>query len=192
MPQFNLQKTMLGATAFFIEKGVTVDTDPAVEVAVDAKPTNDPVTNWRTLGCVVDMTPYRQTEEDTPIKCFNGQRYTQERTTVVLEDGYDLTLRDHAEPIYRLLLGLDAEVVNTTPVVPFQKNIREIEGWLKLQARNVNADGDVWVMDLWCKMELIELPTYNDKTVLPKLRFTSLGSGLDVVQLTNVANVPDA
>lgn len=189
MSQFNLQKTMIGATAFFIENGLVID---SVTVSKNAKPDVDPTANWRTLGCVNQLTPYQQTEEDTPIKCFNGTRYIQERETIVLEDGWDIVLRDHSEPIYRLLLGLAAEIQDGTPVIPYANNVRKIEGWLKLQGRNVNANGDVWVMDLYCKMELPELPTYNDKTVLPTVRFTSLGSDYDVVELTNVQNVPDA
>lgn len=187
MSQFNLQKTMIGALAFFIEGGKTVD---GVNVSKSAKPDVDPTTNWQKIGCVSELTPYRQTEQDTPVSCFDGIRYRTENTTITVEDGWDIRFREFSEPVYRLLLGLSAEIQDDTPVIPFQQNIREIEGWLKLQGRNVNNNGDVWVKDLWCKMELIEVPTFNNRTVLPQLRFTSLGSDYDVVQLTNVENLP--
>ena len=186
MPQYNLQKTMLGSTLYFIESGVTVDT---VTVSKTAKPDISPTSNWRTLGCVNDLTPYRVTEEDTPFKCFEGARYRQETTSVVLEDGWEFTLKNHAEPIYRLMLGLAAEVADDTPVIPYAKNVREIYGWLKFQATNVNQAQDIWTMDLWGKLEMIELPTYNDKSVFPRLRFTQNDSALNVVELDNVANV---
>ena len=38
MPQFNLQKTMLGSTLFFIEEGLTID---SVTVSKTAKPDVD-------------------------------------------------------------------------------------------------------------------------------------------------------
>ena len=186
MPQFNLQKTMLGSTLFFIESGVTVD---GVTVSSTAKPDIDPATNWRTLGCVNDLTPYRVTEEDTPFKCFDGTRFRQESTTVTLEDGWEFTLKNHCEPIYRLMLGLAAEVSDDTPVVPYAENLRQIYGWLKFQARNVNTQGDIWVMDLWGKLEMIELPTYNDKSVFPRMRFKVESSVENVVELTNVENL---
>lgn len=185
MPQFNLQKTMLGSKLYFIENGVTVDT---VTVSKDAKPDTDPTTNWRSLGCANDLTPYRVTEEDTPFKCFDGKRFRQRSTTVVLEDGWEFSLESHCEPIYRLMLGLSAEVADDTPVIPFAESIREIMGWLKFQARNVNANGDIWTMDLYGRLEMIELPTYNDKSVYPRMRFTTEESDLNVVELTNVAN----
>ncbi|MGD1979770.1 MAG: hypothetical protein PVJ98_10275 [Akkermansiaceae bacterium] len=189
MPQFNLQKTMLGSLLFFVEQGLSID---GVSVSKSAKPDVDPTTNWRSLGCANDLTPYRVTEDDTPFKCFDGNRFRQDTTTVVLEDGWEFSLESHCEPIYRLMLGLSAEVVDDTPVIPYAENIREIYGWLKFQARNVNKKGDVWVMDLWGKLEMIELPTYNDKSVFPRMRFTSETSGLNVIELTNVANLPDS
>jgi hypothetical protein len=189
MPQYNLHKLMMGSTLFFIEQGVTVD---SVTVSKLAKPDVDPATNWRTLGCVNDLTPYRVTEEDTPFKCFDGTRFRQETTTVVLEDGWEFTLKNHCEPIYRLMLGLTAEVQDDTPVVPYEQNVREIYGWLKFQARNVNANGDIWVKDIWGKLEMIEVPTFTDKSVYPRLRFKVETSDLNVVELTNVENLPDA
>lgn len=187
MSQFNLQKTMIGALAFFVESGKVID---GVAVSKAAKPDVDPTTNWQKIGCVSSLTPYAQTAQDTPISCFDGTRYRTQNTTIVEEDGWDIILREWSEPIYRLLLGLAAEIQDDTPVIPYQKNIREIEGWLKLQGRNVNTNGDVWVKDLWCKMELIERPTFANRTVLPQLRFTSLGSEYDVVEMTNVENLP--
>lgn len=186
MPQYNLQKTMLGSTLYFIESGVTVD---SVTVSKTAKPTFDPTSNWRTLGCVNDLTPYRVTEEDTPFKCFESGRYRQETTSVVLEDGWEFTLKNHAEPIYRLMLGLAAEVTNDASVIPYAKNVREIYGWLKFQATNVNKAEEIWTMDLWGKLEMIELPTYNDKSVFPRLRFTQNDSAFNVIELDNVQNV---
>lgn len=189
MPQFNLQKTMLGSTLFFVESGLLID---GVTVSKVAKPDIDPTSNWRELGCANDLTPYRVTEDDTPFKCFDGKRFRQESTTVVLEDGWEFTLKNHCEPIYRLMLGLSAEITDDTPVVPYAENIREIYGWLKFQARNIIQQGDIWVMDLWGKLEMIEVPTYNDKSVFPRLRFKNESSGENVVKLTNVENLPDA
>lgn len=189
MPQFNHQKLMLGSTLFFIEQGVTVD---GITVSSTAKPDIDPATNWRTFGCVNDLTPYRVTEEDTPFKCFDGTRFRQESTTVVLEDGWEFTLKNHVEPIYRLMLGLGAEVADDTPVVPYSQSIRQIFGWLKFQARNVNRQGDIWVMDLWGKLEMLELPTYNDKSAFPRMRFKVEDSPETVAEFTNVANIADA
>ena len=87
------------------------------------------------------------------------------------------------------MLGLAAEVADDAPVIPYAKNVREIYGWLKFQATNVNQAQDIWTMDLWGKLEMIELPTYNDKSVFPRLRFTQNDSALNVVELDNVANV---
>lgn len=185
MPSYNLQKTMLGSELYFIESGLTVD---SVTVSATAKPDISPANNWYPLGCANDLTPYRVTEEDTPFKCFEGGRYRQETSTVVLEDGWEFTLKNHAEPIYRLMLGLDARVTDETPVIPYAENIREIFGWLKFQATNVNKSQDIWTMDLWGKLEMIELPTYNDKSVYPRLRFTQHDSDLNVVELDNVQN----
>jgi hypothetical protein len=188
MAQYNLQKTMLGSTLYFIESGLTVE---GAVVGPTIKPDITPTTNWRTLGCVNELTPYQVTEEDTPFTCFEGTRYRQESSTVVLQDGWEFTLKNHCEPIYRLMLGLDAEFsTNAATVIPYKKNIRQIYGYLKFQAKNVNKDQQIWTMDLWGKLEMIEMPTYNDKSVFPRLRFINEDSAQNAIKLENIANTP--
>ena len=187
--EFNLQKMLLGATCFFVEEGVDIEGGGTL-VSKLAIPDDDPGTDWQNFGCVNDLTPFQTTEDDTPMKCFDGNRYRTVTKTIVTADGWEFTINDHVELVWRLMLGLDDEIADDTPVPVYANNIREINGYLKFQARNVNTRGDVFVMDIWGRLTLAELPTYADKTVLPKLRFEVMESDNNVIELQSVADLP--
>lgn len=185
---FNLQETLLGSTLFFVEEGVAIEGGETL-VSKSALPDDTPGTDWQTFGCANNLTPFRTTETDTPRICFDGNRYRTTVREIVTADGWEFEITDHVEPVWRLMLGLSAPIANDTPVEVFANNVREINGYLKFQARNVHSQGDVFVMDVWGKLTLAELPTYADKTVHPKLRFESMDSVNNIVELYNVADL---
>ena len=186
MSQYNLQKTLLGCRLFFVEEGKVID---GVTVSKTAVPDVDPEDNWASLGCADRLQPYRKTEQDNSFKCFNGTRYEETTTEIVTEDGWDFTLEAHSEPLYRMMLGLVDEIQDGVPVRAYQNNIREVRGYLKFQARNVNANADVIVMNIWGKLTMVELPEYSDKSVYPRLRFTVESSDNNIVDPSNIENI---
>lgn len=187
--EFNLQEVLMGATLFFVEEGTLIE-GGATPVSKLALPDDTPGTDWQTFGCTNDLTPFQTTETDTPRKCFDGNRFRTTIKTIVTNEGWEFTINDHIEPVWRMMLGLSAPIADDTPVPVYATAIREINGYLKFQARNVHSQGDVFVMDIWGKLTLAELPTYADKTVLPKLRFEVMDSPNNIVELTNVEDLP--
>lgn len=188
--EFNLQEVLLGATLFFIEEGLVIGAGPTT-VSKLAIPAGANADDFQALGCANDLTPWQETQADTPRRCFDGNRFRTTTKQIVNAEGWEFTINDHIEPVWRLMLGLSAEITDETPVPVYAEAVREINGYLKFQARNVHTKGDLFVMDIWGKLTLAELPTYADTTVQPKLRFEVLDSDNNVTTLYNAEDIPN-
>ena len=184
MNNLNVQKMLMGAHLFWVEEGTVVD---GLTVSSLVIPDVDPEENWQSMGCANDLTPFAETENDEPEICFDGNRYNVDTDVLVTSDAWIATLNSHNEFFFRMLTGIDNPIQDGIPMRVYETSDRSVYGFLKYQTRNVHSKGDVWVMNLWVKVTINQLPTYGRTTVKPQLRFTVKSSPHNIAEFTNVA-----
>lgn len=182
---YNLEKALVGAFVGFAEEGKTID---AITVAIDAQPDTDPDTNYSSLGCVqqVNFDSDVETDEDY---CPNesGLGYTKEVENNIVADYMDFSLKSHSEPVYRLLFGSAAEIVDGTPFIPFESSKREIKGWISITSKS--GGQTKFEMLIWGKLTLQEYPGWSKDATKPVLRFQKLDSPLNTATPTNITTI---
>ena len=131
--QYYLQKRIIGGFADFIPHGETVD---ALTTSPTVIPDDDPITNWTdyNLGCVQEVQFDSETEDEEDYCPAETGGYSKSITRTTVRDTMTLTLKDHSEPIFRLLFGLNQKLTGLTGQQPFENlGDREITGWLRLR-----------------------------------------------------------
>ena len=131
--QYYLQKRIIGGFADFIPHGETVD---ALTTSPTVIPDDDPIENWTdyNLGCVQDVQFDSETEDEEDYCPAETGGYSKTITRTTVRDTMTLTLKDHSEPIFRLLFGLNQKLTGATGQQPFENlGDREITGWLRLR-----------------------------------------------------------
>lgn len=178
-----VERLLLGAFAYFLESGTTVDgTIVAAETVVSpaaGKPDATPTTNWTALGDV-EMAKFSTVEaEEKYLVPSSAGGYDERVEKRVIADLLDLKLHQGNEFTARLMAGT-GELTLGTAVAAHSVRDRYVEGWLRVQARK-QSGSDLFLLDWWCQMRLKEIPEISDKVQRPVLEFRRLYSTLNSV-----------
>lgn len=165
-----LTEILLGAFAYFIESGTTVD---GAAVSRTVKPDTDPATNWTnySLGDVLNFKFGDEKIDLSYMKPLASGGYGKVNKSMTVQDHVILKTRQMGELVHRLQMGLSAAIVTGTAQTPGLSLDRKVEGWLRIQGRQLGGT-DRFVMDWWCEVRLEESGEFNDKVMEPVLRFT--------------------
>lgn len=177
-----LEKSIIGNFVSFAESGLTID---AVVVSVAAFPDDDPTTNWESLGCITETDFETEKETDTEYCPSPNGGYDKIEEEQTVRDVIKMKCRDTSEPFWRMLLGLNAKIVDVTAQVPFANKLRYIEGWLKVQG--VGLDGsDRVAMKVWGRLKIDENPKWSKDPTKPGYMFEVLYSAIATVEPDNI------
>lgn len=100
---------------------------------------------------------------------------------VTVRDTITFPVREHSEHVYRLLFGIDGRVPagGNTAVTPFNKQVREIQGFLQLQGRNAKDGVNRTVFDVFVRLKLSAYPGWTPKTTVPEFTAEVIASDLN-------------
>jgi hypothetical protein len=177
---YNLQKLILGAFASFVEDGTSVG-DPPNTVGADFFPSADDYSEaWNSLGCVSQSSLEPKVETDIVSCPSPAGGYIEEETENVVADVIKLSLRDHSEPIFRMIWGLTAPVEDGTPVAPFANKDRFVKGWLNFTLRGQDGQDRI-VAALYGKLRMDANPTWSKDPTKPAVKFQVLYSPIAAI-----------
>jgi hypothetical protein len=185
-----LEEILLGGFAYFVEAGTTVD---GQVVGPTIKPDVDPTSNW-TNGSLGDVLNFEFDNEKIDSPYLQAQPtggHAKINRSFVVQDWVLLQTRQMSEIVWRLKHGLAAKIVEGTAQTPGAKLDRKIEGWLRLQGRALNGY-DRFLLDWWCEVRLESKNKFDEKVVMPVLRFTQIRSVNGVPVAGNSDNFPAA
>jgi len=171
------ERLLLGAFAFFIEAGTTVD---GQTVSASIKPDATPLSNWPNLGAIENSKFEREEDEEEFLEPRVQGGYDKPKIPQVVNDYLILTTNHTSEFFHRLQMGLASPIVPGTAQAPHVETDRKITGWLKIQFRK-KGGSDSFVFDWFCEMRLSELPDITNKTLRPALKFRRLASDQNTV-----------
>ncbi len=185
----NLER-FLGGFAYFIEAGTTVD---AQVVSATIKPDVSPLTNWsdRSLGSILSLSHEPKFEDDPFKKPAATGGWEEVPRKYVVADYLNMESREMGENLLRLELGLNAKIEEGTAQTPFATTKRQIDGWLRLQARQETGQ-DLLILDVWVTLELTEGIKAEGKVTQPKFRFTVIKTVAGVAVAGNSVVFPAA
>jgi hypothetical protein len=177
------ERLLLGAFAYFLESGTTVDSiTVAAETVVSpaaGKPDAVPTSNWVTLGDV-EMAKFTTVEaEEKYLVPSAAGGYDEKVEKRVIADLLELKLQQSNEFVARLVAGAGAITLGTAQAAHAVRD-RYVEGWLRIQARKQGGT-DHFLLDWWCQMRLKDIPEISEKTQRPTLEFRKLYSTLNSV-----------
>jgi hypothetical protein len=179
-----LQEIILGGFAYFIPAGVS-------SASPTSKPTSSPLTAWtdNPLGTVLNF-KFGNEAIDSPFMRplpFGG--HEKVNRSFVVQDFLMLQTREMGELVHRLQHGLAAVIAEGTAQTPGLAKDRKIEGWLRLQGRNLTGF-DRFVLDWWAECRLEGENVFDEKVVTPTLRFTMIKAVAGVAVAGNSTNFP--
>jgi hypothetical protein len=183
-----LQEILIGGFGYFLESGLTVD---AQTVAATVKPDTAPTANWTdgTLGTILDF-KFGNEKIDSPfMRPLPSGGHEKVNRSFVTQDFVTIKTREMSELVWRLQMGLTGKINEATAQTPGLAKDRKIEGWLRLQGRNITGF-DRFIMDWWCEVRLEGENTFDEKVVTPSLRFTLIKAVAGVSVAGNSANFP--
>lgn len=173
----NLRREILGGALNFVAAGTDVEGSPA---SATVKPTAASGL-WDSLGRSVSIKPDKKTTTDGETT-YNpdSNKYENEEVVTVVADYLDVVVRDHQAYVWKLLFGIQTMPTDgATAVIPYQEGIREVEGWLQMQARSTQDGVNRTVADLYVKMTIKNYPGWSEKATKPELRLQVLSSDLN-------------
>ena len=176
-----LKDLIIGAHIGFAREGDVVDT---VTVAVDAKPDNDPTTNYTPLGCVEQYEPTTSRdviERRCPVA--GGGRYrTRKRIPMNQKMTQNFSIQEWDEmTLVELLHNADKPVAGA-----FTPNSRDefVRGWLHIENFDQN---DNLILDMYVWVELsIDSYQFGEKLDPYALKAELLESALNSGDVTNL------
>jgi hypothetical protein len=188
MAKPTLQEIILGGFAYFVESGLTVD---AQTISATVKPDTDPTTNWTnaTLGNVLNFKFGNESIDSPFMQALPSGGHQKINRSYVVQDFLTLQTREMNELIWRLQAGLTVVIAEGTAQTPGLSKDRKIEGWLRLQGRNINGF-DRFIQDWWCEVRLEGENVFDEKVVTPSLRFTLIKAVAGVAVAGNSTNFP--
>lgn len=183
-----LSEIIIGGFAYFVEAGLTVD---AQTIGPSVKPDNDPLSNWtdHTLGTVLNFKPDNVKIDSPYLEPQPSGGHALKNRSFVTQDFLVIQTREMSELVWRLQMGLTAQIAEGTAQTPGLELDRKIQGWLRLQGRNLTGY-DRFIQDWWCECRLETGNAFDDKVVTPSLRFTLIKSVNGVAVAGNSTNFP--
>lgn len=167
---------VVGLTAYFVELGATVDSET---VDFDAFPDADPVTNWPSLGEILEGATYELEEDDDSYKAFDPvlRRWVKKTSKLVIADYLNFKTRGINEFVERIAMGLDAAVSAGTAQTAFEVGDRYVQGWLLIQAHDRTADHYRLIQPV--SLRVTVPPKIENKVQMAELRaeFINPGAG---------------
>lgn len=188
MAKPTLLELLIGGFAYFVESGLTVD---AQTISATVKPDTDPTTNWTdaTLGTVLNF-KYGNEKTDSPfMRPLPSGGYEKVNRSFVTQDFVTIQTRETSELVLRLQSGVSAIIAEGTAQTPGLKQDRKIEGWLRLQGRQLGGY-DRFIQDWWCECRLESDNVFDEKVITPSLRFTLIKAVAGVSVAGNSTNFP--
>lgn len=177
--KFLLQKLLIGAFVDFIPHGSTVDaetTSPLVQ------PDDDPIANWTefNLGCITQAVPGTETQDDPDLCPTDDGHYRRISDIKVISDYWDITLKNHNDLIFQLLLGLKQGLTGVTGQEPYENTgDRKIVGWARMRAR-AGTTTDKILMKFECVMRIQNYEGFRGESATrPVVRLEVLSNGLN-------------
>jgi hypothetical protein len=184
MAKPTLQEIFIGGFAYFIESGVS-------GASATSKPSSAPLTPWTdgSIGNVLDF-KYGNEKIDSPYlrPLPQGGREKVNRSFVT-QDFVTIKTREMGEIVHRLQMGVTSIIAEGTAQTPGLQQDRKIEGWLRLQGRNLTGF-DRFIHDWWCEVRLEGDNVFDEKVVTPALRFTLIKAVAGVSVAGNSVNWP--
>jgi len=180
----NPEKLIIGNFAHFVEKGTVVG-ENTVDSGFYPEESED-LSAWNELGCVLQAVP-EPTINTTTDKCPSpAGGYIDEDTNNVTKDVLKISLKCYSEPIWRMVWGLAAPIVNGTPQTPFLSKDRFVEGWLNFEQRGDDGQKRT-VSVIYGRMRIDENPTWSADPSKPAIRFEVMYSSIASLEPLNIA-----
>ena len=183
-----LRERLLGGFAFFIESGLTVDSQT---VGPTIKPDTSPPTNWTdyTLGTIMNFA-FQKEEMDASFMApqTQGGPYQKVNRKFVNQRSVVLETREMGDIVFRLEHGLTA-ITTGTAQTPGNVYDPKIEGWLRLQGRDLPGT-DALILDWWVEALLESKHKFEEKIATPSIRFTLIPAVNGTVVAGNSINFP--
>lgn len=172
MAKPSLTEILIGGFAYFIPSGSSVDSQT---VSSTVKPDTAPATNWttNTLGDILNFKFGKEEEDASYLAPQASGGYAKINRKFVVQDYVTLKTRQMGEIVHRLSMGVTAEIALGTAQTPGLAQDRKIEGWLRLQGRQLGGT-DLFILDWWAEARIEETGEFNNKVVEPVLRFTQI------------------
>lgn len=169
-----LKRLLVGAFAYFQEDDETynVSNAPDVSASYEAVPS---------LGCI-EQVDFDSQSDETEFLCPKSTGgYERTMETRETADYLDMQCQRYSEIVHRLQFGLSAEIVEGSPVAPFAKKNRKLDGWLCVDS--VDQDGEtVLQMKVRVEVRLNNTPPWQNDYGKPTLRFQILDNSINVIQ----------
>lgn len=190
MAKPSLLEALIGGFAYFVESGTTVD---GATVSATVKPDVDPAANWtaNTLGTIMNILYDKEEINDDYMEALASGGFAKKNRRFVTQDFLVLETREQGELVHRLTHGLAAVIAEGTAQTPGAQLDRKIEGWLRLQGRQLGGT-DRFIGDWWCECRLETKTEYGAKVSQPKLRFTLIRAVSGTAVAGNSVNFPSA
>jgi hypothetical protein len=170
MAKPTLKERLLGGFIYFVEGGLTVDSQV---VSALIKPDTTPLTNWTdgSIGTVLNFS-FEKEEMDSSFMAPQaaGGPYKKINRKFVSQRSLMVETREMGDLVFRLEHGL-APIVIGQAQTPGTVYDPKIEGWLRLQGRDLPGT-DALIMDWWCEVRLESKHKFDEKIPTPALRFT--------------------
>lgn len=168
------EELLLGAFAFFIPDGTTVDGSPA---ARDSLPDDVPTTNWTdyALGPIERSKITQQVKESPRSVPRETGGYDETPRRIGTGWTIEMTTTEYLELIHRLQLGAPAAVADGVAFTPFQiGGDQKVDGWLRIESKDENGATKINLID-WVELRLTEIPEWTNEYGKPVLQFTVRG-----------------
>ena len=175
--------SIIGAHAFFALEGDVID---SVTVASDAKPDNDPISNWRSLGVIEENDINVSYEGEAKHYAPTPGGYKRRGSTYEsVEVSGALVCQDMDEFILSLAMGAKQADAGGD-YVPGSQSAPQ-KGWLKLQHYVAEDDALVNLMDVWVEFKVGGGIKFSKAVTKPSVEFMMLNSPLNVGKFTNLS-----
>jgi hypothetical protein len=176
-----LSAKAIGLFAYFAEDGTDTDDDPAQTISETVLPDDNPTTNWKSLGDILEGATRTTETADDSYNQLVGDRFVKRHTERVIGDYLNFETRQMNQLVEAMELGVSPAFAEDTNISPFTVIDRAVKGWLLLQARKLGSGGvDDHRIVCWVELRLTGIPMASDnKAQKPGLRAQMLPNALN-------------
>lgn len=177
MATMTLKRMVLGSHVYFARSGSVID---SVTVSKTAKPTNDPTTNWVSLGCVDDVSIDRQIQEEESY-CPSPGQYALDDITVIQKDmTISATLSVVSNAYFQMLMNSSGAIADGASSGAYVPNSGDgyLRGWFKLQQYD-QSDTLIHAVDVWGGGRLSGAQELGRSVIRPQMEIRVFDSTLN-------------
>lgn len=141
-----------------------------------------------TLGRVTSskyVPQYKETKREFRAPTGGYRQRTERR---IISEGFDFVMVDYATQLYdQIAYGLPGLTApSSTPVVPFQTSLRQVDGWAYSKVLN-DSDVVIALMLIHARLTITDYPENKSDPGSPKFHIEHLADGGSLDQLTTTA-----